>query len=285
MSTVPPLLHALVDDAALFPPGNAPMRDAVAAHPLARSSWYGEVVGRFLCPASRLPELLRVLPPAARLELGVVADTGLAGLPGALGAVAADDRLSLTAVEVRLPTDVEPEGWVADLAAVLTDGPAGVRAFVEVARRPGWLDVLPVLRAAGLGAKLRCGGLEPGAVPGVDEVADFVASCVQQGLPFKCTAGLHAAVRHHDPATGQVQHGFANVLAGTVAALAGAGRPEVAAVLAVEGAGPLVTVLSGVDDRTAAAARDLFTAYGSCSIFEPVDDLLALGLVSRGATG
>jgi len=312
MSTVPRLLRALVDDAALFPPGSAPMPAAVAAHPAHRSSWYGEVVGRFLCPASRLDELrgaLDAAPPgqeaasgASPLRLGVVADAGPGGLPAALGAVADDERLELSAVEVRLPAGAEREGWVLDLVAVLDatpsrvpgldarvpgldarvpglDGAGGVRAFVEVPRGAGWLDVLPVLRSAGLGAKLRCGGSEPDAVPAPDEVADFVVSCAQQDLPFKATAGLHAALRHTDPATGLAQHGFGNLLAATVAALAGAARPEVAAVLALEEPGPVVTVLAGVDDETARSTRALFTAYGSCSISEPVGDLVALGLV------
>lgn len=51
-----PLLAALVDDAALFPPGNVPM-PAVAAHRRHRAAPHGELVGRYLCPASRLDEL------------------------------------------------------------------------------------------------------------------------------------------------------------------------------------------------------------------------------------
>ena len=44
-------LGQLIDDAALFPPGNAPMPAAVAAHRRHRAAAYRELVGPFLCPA------------------------------------------------------------------------------------------------------------------------------------------------------------------------------------------------------------------------------------------
>lgn len=50
---VPPLFARLVDDAALFPPGNAPMPDAVRGYLAARAGERADLVGAFLCPASR----------------------------------------------------------------------------------------------------------------------------------------------------------------------------------------------------------------------------------------
>ncbi|MGW7584917.1 hypothetical protein ACWGLI_27800, partial [Kitasatospora sp. NPDC054769] len=51
MNTLPPggvipeLFHGLFDDAAVFPPGNLPIVDAVPAHRLHRAAWYAEAVG------------------------------------------------------------------------------------------------------------------------------------------------------------------------------------------------------------------------------------------------
>ena len=43
--------HGLVDDAAVFPPGNAALPDAVAAHREHRAAWYADLVGPLLVPA------------------------------------------------------------------------------------------------------------------------------------------------------------------------------------------------------------------------------------------
>jgi len=72
---VPSLLARLVDDAALFPPCNATVPDAVKLHLAGRSSDYADVLGLFLCPASRLPELITELikvKPAKPVELSLV---------------------------------------------------------------------------------------------------------------------------------------------------------------------------------------------------------------------
>lgn len=44
---VPPLFSGLCDDAAIFPPGDLPLPQAVPAHRLHRAAWYAELVGPF----------------------------------------------------------------------------------------------------------------------------------------------------------------------------------------------------------------------------------------------
>ena len=51
------LFTSVVDDAALFPPGNAPMDKALAEHEAVRRSGRADLVGPFLCPASRVTEM------------------------------------------------------------------------------------------------------------------------------------------------------------------------------------------------------------------------------------
>ena len=76
------------------------------------------------------------------------------------------------------------------------------------------------------------------------------------------------------------QHGFLNVLVATRRAFDGASRDEVIDVL--EQRDP--TSLTGlVDGAELAGARRWFTSFGSCSVTEPLDDLVALGLVSTGS--
>jgi hypothetical protein len=91
-------------------------------------------------------------------------------------------------------------------------------------------------------------------------VALVIAACRDAGVPFKCTAGLHHAMRRGD------EHGFLNILAATTAPNAGLEE-----VLAEED--PAALDLDAPD-------RSLFTSFGSCSWREPVDDLEALGLLA-----
>src|SRR4051794_30656801 len=77
VSTVPEHLHALVDDAAVFPPGNAPLPQAVHAH-LDRGpdTLEGSLVGTFVVDDQRLPDLAATLAagteePAAEAPLRV----------------------------------------------------------------------------------------------------------------------------------------------------------------------------------------------------------------------
>src|SRR2546423_9174583 len=66
MRPVPAAFVGLLDDAAVFPPGNAPLPDAVAAHREHRAAWYAPMVGPLLLP----PEDVAAAP--AEIAIGVV---------------------------------------------------------------------------------------------------------------------------------------------------------------------------------------------------------------------
>jgi hypothetical protein len=99
-------------------------------------------------------------------------------------------------------------------------------------------------------------------------------------VPFKCTAGLHRAVRHRDAATGFEHHGFLNVLL----AAATADHLAVDVIASVLDATDSATILTGLGSLGAdgiALARRRFVSFGTCSVTEPVDDLVALRLLAR----
>jgi hypothetical protein len=271
-ATVPLLLHELVDDAALFPPGNAAMPDALPSHRAHRSEKYSGLLGPFLCPASRISELTRELSAETTMRLGLIFDTGVAGLPQALEAVAADDRLKLEIVEIPLPKDAD----LVDAARVVLAALPDVTSYVELPRMPGWEAALELVAEAGRGAKLRTGGLVAEAFPTEAEVADFMLACAGRGVRFKCTAGLHNALRHTASETGFEHHGFLNVLVAAERAARGATREELIGLLAEREAAALIAAYRGLGD----ARRELFASYGSCSFDEPVEDLRALGLLA-----
>ncbi len=273
------LLAALVDDAAIFPPGNAPMTEALSAHLAFGQAAHSWLVGRFLCTASRLGELAAALADAETpdhrepIRLSVVADTGVDAIPEIRQTVADDDRFALAGIEVALPRDGrEP---VRDVTPVLPD----VTVYVEIPRVPAWREALHAVADSPYAAKLRTGGLDASAFPTERELAAFIVECVRMSTAFKLTAGLHNAIRHRDPATGFEHHGFLNAILATDAAVRGADVDDVERLLATTEASVLVALLSELGPDRAACARSFFVSFGSCSTQEPVDDLVALGLM------
>lgn len=280
-SPAPPgLLAALVDDAGLFPPASLAMADALARHRADDAAEPVMLSGRFLCPASRLGELRAEWGRQAGertepLRLGVILDTGLDGLDAARAEIAADAGLALEMVEVPAPTE---EDVTAALEALVGFEPA---AFLEGPRSPEWVKTVGAWsRPGGLrGAKVRCGGGRAELFPPPEELAAFICACFEHGVPFKATAGLHSAVRHEDPATGFVHHGFLNLVLAAVRAASRAPADEVAAVLASTDTEALAAGARAVSAREVVASRGLFRAYGSCSTSEPVEEAARLGLL------
>ncbi|SDY34203.1 hypothetical protein SAMN05661080_03134 [Modestobacter sp. DSM 44400] len=268
------LFDGLFDDAALFPPGNAPMATAVPAHREVRSRW-GRLIGPFILPAARLDEFVAELDDGDGFPISLIATAG--DLPAAVARVAADPRLLLAAVEV--PSAVDAAA-AAQAVRVLSDVlPTGVPAAVELPRTGARDDVLNVLAAAGHRAKLRTGGLRAELFPSPAELVDALRACITRQVPLKCTAGLHSAVRHTDPVTGFHHHGFLNVLL-TVDALAAGALPLVAPDWLQEDDGTeLAAAVRTWPTSRVARARAAFTSFGTCSVLEPVDDLVSLGLL------
>lgn len=277
------LFDNLVDDAAIFPPGNAPMDVAVKAHRELRAGPLDPLVGVFLCAASRLDELRAQLRDGDQLRLGLVVDTGVPGVSAAVSAATAEPRIALQMVEVALQGETELIAEATVAITTLAALPTATRGFVEVPRKPGWRDALGVIAATGpgaeLGAKLRTGGATARHFPTAGEVADFIVTCVEATLPFKCTAGLHRAVRHTAADTGFEHHGFLNILLATGAAISGANRDAIEATLAERDPAALTAALRDVDDATATQARVHFVSFGTCSVAEPAADLADLGLL------
>jgi hypothetical protein len=269
------LFTGLFDDAALFPPGDAPMATAVPAH-RELISRLGGLVGPFVVPAARLEELVAHLGDGESFDISLIVAAG--DLPTAMARVESDERLRLAAVEVPVVVDaVTAQAAVRALGDHLADG---VPAAVELPRTAARDEVLDVLAGTGHRAKLRTGGLRADLFPTPTELADTLSACVRRGTALKCTAGLHHAVRHTDPATGFHHHGFLNVLAAVDALSAGA--PALVAVdwLGEDDGTVLATAVRTWPADRIARTRAFFTSFGTCSVLEPVDDLVRLSLLS-----
>ena len=273
MSAVAQVLRGFFDDAALFPPARLPLPAAVTAHHAHRAAWYAPLVGAFVCAWPNVREL-RSEP----LRVSLTLPDGPLELAPALAECARLEPVQLTAVEIVLPADLTPHEALRMMDDLV---PPEVTGYLEVAREderlPQILDALAVTRYR---VKFRTGGLEPEAHPTEWELADAIRAAVGRGVPFKCTAGLHHAVRHTD---GRLeQHGFLNLLLAVDLARHGADVPALAAALASRSAEAIAHEVS----RVAAAgrldaARALMVGIGTCSISDPIADLVALDLLAE----
>ena len=305
------LFQGLIDYAGLFPPASLAMEPAVDEYLLARSGAHAWMLGRFVVPASRLDELVTVLrrkDPSVPVPVCAIVDSArdprrwFGTAQERLAAVAllrsTVPQIAVESLETKLPPLATqrdsydaPIGQFAALASQ-----AGLRdlpIYVEFPHDARWVEALPLalsaLARARLGAKLRCGGDEPRAVPSVADVAAFIAATRREEVAFKATAGLHHPVRQRRTRDGTMMHGFLNLLAAT----AFAGNLDASMleqIVAEEDAGAFTLDDDGFawrDLRIETAAipgmRASFVRYGSCSFGEPIDDLTALELLPKFA--
>jgi hypothetical protein len=267
------LFDELIDDAAIFPPGNAPLAAALRAHVDYVDTRYESAVGPLLVRASMVDELRELADPDSLILIGLIADTGVAGAIAARDALQDDPWLELAQVEIALAADAAL-GMAAD--KLLAELPFTVPTYIEV---PQGVDPEPAIAAIAADgverSKFRCG---PELVPSSQELAQFIDSSVRHGVPFKLTAGLHHALPSADPRTGVRQHGFLNTLAATWMFLQGAPLPDVITVLDSREMSAVTSVLAGAD---VSRLRSVYRSFGSCSISEPVDELYHLDLLSE----
>ncbi|MFE3459527.1 hypothetical protein ACFXKD_18440 [Nocardiopsis aegyptia] len=273
----------LFDDAALFPPGNAPMGEAVPAHRAHLAGRRARYVGPFLVSDARTAELRTFLSREDDGHVPMAVVVTVPGGPDAVGpavaAVRSDPALRLAAVEVA----AEPSRAAAAAEQLDRHLPEGAEGYVELSRVGDVPADLAALAATGHRAKYRTGGLVPEAHPDEAELARLLHAAVAAGVPFKCTAGLHRAVRH-TTAEGFEQHGFLNVLLATHALVSGAGPQEAAGVLADRDGRSVATRIGALTHEDAVAVRRAFRSFGTCSVTEPLEDLVVLGALPAART-
>jgi hypothetical protein len=182
-----------------------------------------------------------------------------------------DPRVEVTALEL---------GWAPGWQAVLDlEVPLVVEVGLDGAQAEALDDIAAAVdEGADVIAKFRTGETPSWPWPDEQVLGAFLDAVVLHGLPFKLTGGLHHAVR--GTYGGDPMHGVLNVLLATHEALDGAEAPELADTLAVTDAEVLVERITRLTPEEAEQTRASLTAYGCCGVMEPVDELVALGLLS-----
>jgi hypothetical protein len=273
------LWRGLIDDAAMFPPGNAEAAAAVAAHRDYRHAWFRGLIGPLVVADQKLAEVGRAAEGGAEPLVVSVINTGGAG-----GLVSLAHRevpgVRVVAVESALRDLDDLAGNAARIASAAAELDEDVRVFAEIPYAPGWEQAVAEVEAAGLFGKIRTGSPDNSGTPSYAQLARQLSVLVEADLAFKATAGLH----HAQPTPGSdpdqpVQHGFLNLLAGVDALVEGASVPEAAE--ALRSADP--TRIGGWNEQTVSRVRRRFQSFGCCGVLDPVRDLVALGLLEKPA--
>jgi len=272
------LFDGLFDDASLYPPASTELAEAVREHAVHRLAWYSDTVGPFVCNAERLRKLDALvqslkLPP---LDVAVVVPAGLDAVPTAVATAEQCTSLRLRAIE----TPIGTHGRV-EVLRTLQPLTANAIVYLEIPVISVTERHVHDLNGAGLRLKLRTGGTTVDAFRSEKELARPILLCAGERLRFKCTAGLHHAVRHRDPLTMFEHHGFLNLLLAARIAAATGNLVATADALAERDPAALAYRTSDLTATDVTASRALVASLGTCSIHEPIDDLLAMGLVRR----
>jgi hypothetical protein len=191
----------------------------------------------------------RLVWPASRLRELAPAERGVSAV---LDAPLRDDA-RIQAVEV-------PPGF--DLAAA----PARGEVYVEVPLDDDLESHLEAIEKRGFRAKVRCTGAPA-------DLGRFMLECRARGITYKATAGLHHAIRSED------EYGFLNLLAAAVFADEGALHEDDPKRFELRPDGfRWGSQVAGHVEIAEARTRRLHS-IGSCSFFEPVEELEALGML------
>jgi hypothetical protein len=270
------------------------MRAALESYASYIRSTDRSALGRFIVPISRLKELeesARGLMPNRpgsepwRLSVLVAEDVRSAGeemlkYNDRHSSGSADGYAVIDVVELKAST-VDEIGYQQKAL------PPSFTAYFEIPITAEMTALVKTISRVGARAKVRTGGITLEAFPRASALADFIAACQREAVPFKATAGLHHALRGkyqltYEPAsqTGMM-YGFLNVFIS--AALLYTGESEDTALAALEETDPSAfrfddDAIEWRDKRISAeqimAFRSEFAiSFGSCSFREPVEEL------------
>jgi hypothetical protein len=297
-SSLGTLLTGIVDYAGLFPPAGLSLSEAIHNYSRYREQPEAWMLGRFICPASRLEEVSRfanLFSPAHPFLFSVLAREALEADLDAITRFREQhgQAVQVEGIEFRLPSS--ESATFLPRALHLLSGKSLV-PFAELPLQGNWQpSVIQVVEELARhqgperpGFKIRCGGEHPSAIPSVEQLAFVLHTCVAAGVPLKATAGLHHPFRHFSEALGTPMHGFVNLLVAGV--LGHARRLEEEELREVLADGEPAHFLFAQDSLTwrehrvtlaeiARGRQQAVLSFGSCSFDEPRSDLRSLGLL------
>jgi hypothetical protein len=269
------------------------MRSAVNAYAKYQDGDESDLLGRFVLPASRLDEF------AADAEALLSRD----GEPWQLSAIATGNisgtrtliehfnaahagRAVCDTVELTVTSHDDVRSAAAEFPEEMS-----VYLEVPVVADPGYL--ISEIAETAASAKIRTGGIVETAIPSPDQVLRFISTCVEQGVPFKATAGLHHAIRGMYPLTYEanapraMMFGYLNIFFASAFSAAGSSEGAVLGALEETDASAFKVDETGVwwqdhvvvHEQLTVVRQAVATSFGSCSFVEPVAEARNLNLI------
>jgi hypothetical protein len=291
MTALRALLGGIVDYAGLFPPAALDMQSAVRNYASYRADAASWMLGRFVVPVARLDEF-----SVAR----AIVDDGTDAWP--LSALLGGDP-ALDLERVRHFNNSERERAVVDSLEGKLDDPGQIERAAEAvghelelfAELPLDRDPTPLVAAvkrSGIKAKMRTGGVVASAVPSAAAVVRFMRACLDAGVAFKATAGLHHPLRavyrltYDNGGPTGLMFGYLNVFLAAAFLAHGMSDDDAVRLLDERDASSFVFGDDSIswngftlsESQLRRAREQVAVAFGSCSFREPVDELRLVAL-------
>jgi hypothetical protein len=210
--------------------------------------------------------------------------------------------LELDALELPVPEELSgthdqelARSFFTEAYRIFAESHFGVPVFWEVNLRKPFEHVALAAHNANESApasvclKFRTGGLTPDAIVSPEILAHAFRVVQQHRIPFKLTAGLHQAMRHYDASVGADVFGFLNVFCASVLGWTHhLSETELRLLLEEKNSAQIRIHPDGIAWKTYQASiadiRQVRTvglkSFGSCSFYEPVDELKSMKLLS-----
>lgn len=283
------LLNSVMDYAGLFPPAQLNLDQGIANYAQYQTSLDRELLGRFVVPLTRLPELAKLLyltldNSVGPLSLSVILSQNWESDLETLRTFNRTHRIFIRALEF-------PPMPPSTIKRVISHLPSGVEPYFEIPLNKNLSPYWAVLENTRASAKVRTGGLIADAFPSVTQLSQFMFNCAETQVSFKATAGLHHPLSGqypitHEPSSSATRmYGFLNLAIAAALIYWQIVVPEEAREIL------LLSTLENFQFRDdglwwhdrplklleiAQARHKFFRSFGSCSFQEPVDELKEL---------
>ena len=292
MASLRPFLAGIIDYAGLFPPAKLDMSAAARAYAEQLDGPDRDLLGRFVVPAERLAELSSAISPLVERDKDPWKVSAI--VTGDVDSARAQiERFNSAHVSVAACDTVEARISSHDeIARCVQCFGESFSIFLEVAPADPAI-LLREIASTPASAKLRTGGVTPEAIPEPNQVWRFMEICVDEGIPFKATAGLHHAIRGRYPLTYEpdspvaTMHGYLNIFLAAGYCAAGSSPGAVLGVIEETDAAAFRFDDRGVwwkdhlvvHDELGVVRETVATSFGSCSFSEPVSEARRLRLI------